>query len=105
MATREMLAPNPHRTMGIDHVIVVGKSADQQRLVVLSVDALVKNPALMQTYGSEYKWATVFWNLVGAIMFPAASHFRFSGTGGHSSRASLWPSRSSRRPGEARLTS
>ena len=69
MATREMLAPNPHRSMGIDHVIVVGKSADQQRLVVLSVDALVKNPALMQTYGSGYKWATVFWNLVGAIMF------------------------------------
>jgi hypothetical protein len=55
--------------MGIDHVIVVGKSADQQRLVVLSVDALVKNPALMQTYGSGYKWATVFWNVVGAIMF------------------------------------
>lgn len=69
MATREMLAPNPHRSMGIDHVIVVGKSADQQRLVVLSVGALVKNPALTQTYGSGYKWATVFWNVVGAIMF------------------------------------
>ena len=68
MATREMLAPNPHRSMGIDHVIVVGKSADQQRLVVLSVGALVKNPALTQTYGSGYKWATVFWNVVGAIM-------------------------------------
>ena len=23
----------------------------------------------MQTYGSGYKWATVFWNVVGAIMF------------------------------------
>jgi len=69
MATREMLAPNPYKSMGIDHVVVVGRSADQQRLVVLSVDALVMNPALLQTYGSGYKWATVFWNVVGTVMF------------------------------------
>ena len=64
-----MLAPNSDRSVGVEHVIVVEKSADQQRLVVLSVDELVKNPAMMETYDSGYKWMTVLWSLVGAITF------------------------------------
>jgi len=43
-----MFAPNPNRDMDIDRVVVVGKSADQQRLSVLSVNEIENNRSLFR---------------------------------------------------------
>src|SRR4029453_827499 len=57
-----------HRAGAIDRVIVLGKSEDQTQLRVLNIDALAKNPQLLKRYGSSYSYATVFWNVVSAIV-------------------------------------
>jgi hypothetical protein len=69
MAPKIMLAPNPHRAMLIDRVIIVGRDEDRKQVVVLSVDELDKNPDLLRRYGSSYPAAIKFWRIVGGVIF------------------------------------
>jgi hypothetical protein len=63
-----MLAPNPNRLGAVDRVIVLGKTADQARLIVLNIDALAKNPQLMKRYGKSYLHAVMLWNAVSTVV-------------------------------------
>ena len=68
MSLKVMLAPNPGRSTSIERVIVLGKTSDQQRLMVLNIDALRRDPALTQAYRSEGICTAAFWSSIGAAL-------------------------------------
>ena len=69
MLAKVMLAPNPNRSMAIDGFIVIGESEDRQRVRVLNIDALSKDPKIMHAYRSGYSWATAIWNSASVLVF------------------------------------
>jgi hypothetical protein len=68
MTVKVMLAPNPNRSGLIDRVIVIGKSDDQQRLIVLNIDALNKSPQLLKRFNAGYYYATKTWGAVSVFI-------------------------------------
>ena len=73
-----MLAPNPNRGGDVDRVVVVGRSADQNSVIVLNIDALSKNPNLLRFPSSRHISVSKFWNAVIVLVlvgFVALSFF------------------------------
>ncbi|MGC2416051.1 MAG: hypothetical protein WA459_25570 [Stellaceae bacterium] len=68
MTAKVMLVPNPHRSGAIDRVIVIGKSDDQQRLIVLNIGALDKSPKLLKRFNAGYYYATRFWDTISSLV-------------------------------------
>lgn len=63
------LAPNPHRNMAIDRVIVLNRSENGEALLVLNVDALKNNPTeLLKPFGSRYTGALNIWDWIALIV-------------------------------------
>lgn len=69
MDAKVRLVPNPHRQGAIDRVIVIGRSSDPQRVIVLNIDALNKSPQLLARFNPGYHYATKFWTLVSCLIF------------------------------------
>ena len=67
MAAILMFAPNPNRGMDIDRVVVVGKSAEQNRLSVLSVSAVENDFPLFRASRLRHRRDTVLPFLASAI--------------------------------------
>ncbi|MEJ2625956.1 MAG: hypothetical protein P8Z80_15935 [Pseudolabrys sp.] len=68
MTTQVMLAPNPNRAGAIDRVVVIGRSANPQRVIVLNVDGIAKKPEILKRFNPGYFWATKMWNAVSIIV-------------------------------------
>jgi hypothetical protein len=77
MTAKVMLCPNPNRSMAIDRVIVIAESDDKQRVRVLNVDALSKNPKLMLPFASGYALAATFWTYAGLLVVVAGVALSF----------------------------
>lgn len=77
MSAKVMLCPNPNRSMAIDRVIVIAESDDKQRVRVLNVDALSKNPKLMLPFASGYALAATFWTYTGLLIMLAGVALSF----------------------------
>src|SRR5262245_10359664 len=77
MASKVMLASNPNRSGGIDRVIVIGKSSDPDRVIVLSVDALSRDRNLLKRFNPSYYRATTFWDVIGTLIMIAGIPLSF----------------------------
>jgi hypothetical protein len=57
--------------MLIDRVVILSEMADKQNVVVLSVDALNKDPSVIGSLGGRRKGAALLLDVVGTVVFIA----------------------------------
>lgn len=67
MPSKIVLAPNPHRSMGIDRVVIIGPGRSDASVYVLSIDGMQNSDWVKGTF-TKYFLANTYWNVAAAVV-------------------------------------